>query len=197
MPTSRATRVTSEANELSWSTIEFTVLPMRRNSPISGRPSMSSAIVCERSPLATAPMTRATSLVGCTRSPIRVLTEVTDAAQDPPAPATVARWVIRPSLPTARLTRSNSSAISSFSSAISLSVSAILPASPVFETGMRTVKSPFRSAVRTLSSCSRSRASGGVARPLGVRFAGRPLPVVDAFDMIAPAAESEYADGDG
>ena len=86
VPTSRATRVTSEANELSWSTIEFTVLPMRRNSPISGRPSMSSAMVCDRSPLATAPITRATSLVGWTRSPIRVLTELTDAAQEPPAP---------------------------------------------------------------------------------------------------------------
>ena len=105
VPTSRATRVTSEANELSWSTIEFTVRPMRRNSPMSGRPSMSSAIVCERSPLATAPITRATSLVGCTRSPMRALTELTEAAHDPPAPPSWARWVIRPSLPTARLTR--------------------------------------------------------------------------------------------
>ena len=38
MPTSRATRVTSEANEPSWSTIVLTVWPMRRNSPLSGLP---------------------------------------------------------------------------------------------------------------------------------------------------------------
>ena len=31
---------------------------------MSGRPSMSSAMVCDRSPLATAPITRATSVVG-------------------------------------------------------------------------------------------------------------------------------------
>src|SRR6478609_4363997 len=40
VPTSRATRVTSEAKELSWSTMAFTVLPIRRNSPIKGLPSM-------------------------------------------------------------------------------------------------------------------------------------------------------------
>ncbi len=59
---------------------------------MSGRPSMSSAIVWLRSPLATAPMTRATSLVGCTRSPMSMLTELTESAQEPPAPARVARW---------------------------------------------------------------------------------------------------------
>jgi hypothetical protein len=41
VPTSRATRVTSEAKEASCSTIVFTTLPMRRNSPRSGRPSIS------------------------------------------------------------------------------------------------------------------------------------------------------------
>ena len=64
VPTSRATRVTSAANEPSWSTILLTVLAVRRNSPCSGRPSTSSAIVCDRSPCATAPITRAVSLVG-------------------------------------------------------------------------------------------------------------------------------------
>ena len=59
VPTSRATRVTSEAKQPSCSTIVLTVLAVRRNSPASGRPSISRAIVCERSPLATAPMTRA------------------------------------------------------------------------------------------------------------------------------------------
>ena len=159
VPTSRATRVTSEANELSWSTIEFTVLPMRRNSPMSGRPSISNDIAWERSPLATAPSTRATSLVGWTRSPIRVLTEDTEAAHDPAAPLRVPRWVIRPSLPTARLTRSNSRAMPSFSSTISLRRSATLPALPVRVGSIRTEKSPFRTAVRTVSSSSRSSVS--------------------------------------
>ena len=57
------------------STIVLTVRAVRRNSPCSGRPSTSRAIVWERSPLATAPMTRAVSLVGCTRS----LDEAVDA----------------------------------------------------------------------------------------------------------------------
>src|SRR5215211_5094232 len=38
VPTSRATRVTSSANAESWSTIVFTVVQMRRNSPLSGWP---------------------------------------------------------------------------------------------------------------------------------------------------------------
>src|SRR5579871_5649756 len=45
VPTSRATRVTSDANEPSWLTILLTVLAVRRNSPCSGRSSISRAIV--------------------------------------------------------------------------------------------------------------------------------------------------------
>ena len=75
MPTSRATRVTSEAKEASCSTIVLTILPMRRNSPRSGRPSISTVIACDRSPLATAPITRATSAVGWTMSSISSLTD--------------------------------------------------------------------------------------------------------------------------
>ena len=50
VPTSRATRVTSSANEESWSTIVFTVRPMERNSPRSGRPSISRFMCWDRSP---------------------------------------------------------------------------------------------------------------------------------------------------
>jgi hypothetical protein len=64
VPTSRATRVTSAANDESWLTIVLTVFAVRKNSPSSFRPLTSTAIVCERSPFATAPMTRAVSLVG-------------------------------------------------------------------------------------------------------------------------------------
>ena len=59
VPTSRATRVTSSANDESCSTIVLTVVPMRANSPLTGWPSMVRAMVRLRSPRATASMTRA------------------------------------------------------------------------------------------------------------------------------------------
>ena len=77
--------------------MEFTVVPMRRNSPRTGRPSISKNIFCDKSPLATAVMTRATSLVGATKSPMSWLTELTLVAHDPLAGPTDARSVIRPS----------------------------------------------------------------------------------------------------
>ncbi len=73
MPTSRATRVTSSANDESWATIALTIVPMRANSPLTGWPSMVSAIFWSRSPWATASMTRATSVVGRTRSSMSAL----------------------------------------------------------------------------------------------------------------------------
>ncbi len=45
VPTSRATRVTSRRRRSSCSTIVFTTLPMRRNSPRSGRPSISTVML--------------------------------------------------------------------------------------------------------------------------------------------------------
>ena len=108
VPTSRATRVTSEANAPSWSTIVFTVLAVRKNSPCNGRPSISVAIVLERSPFATAPMTRAISLVGWTRSPIKPFTEPIASAQHCPTSPIEARCEIRPSLPTTCPIRSSS-----------------------------------------------------------------------------------------
>jgi hypothetical protein len=128
VPTSRATRVTSEANEFNCATMVFTTRAVCRNSPLSERPSTSSAMVCERSPLATEPITRATSVDGCTRSPIRPLTESRHSAHRSDADPRLARWLILPSLPTALLMRANSLAMRSFSLKMSLSVSAILPA---------------------------------------------------------------------
>ena len=103
MPTSRATRVTSEVNTDSWSIIVLTSLAERRNSPSSGRPSTSSAIVCPRSPLATAPTARVTSVVGRTRSSISSLMAATSSAQPPitptrpvlPCPPCRPAWVTR------------------------------------------------------------------------------------------------------
>ena len=51
VPTSRATRVTSEVNTPSCSIIVLTIVAERRNSPSSGRPSTSRRTVWSRSPL--------------------------------------------------------------------------------------------------------------------------------------------------
>ena len=72
MPTSRATRVTSEMNPLSWSTIALIVF---FSSSISPRTSAETFLL--RSPSATAPITRCISMVGRTRSSIRLLTDST------------------------------------------------------------------------------------------------------------------------
>src|SRR5712671_2105468 len=60
--------------------------------------------------------------------------------------------MIFPSLPTTRLTRSNSRAVRSLSSMMSLKVSAILPASPVQSPGKRAEKSPFLKASKVFKS---------------------------------------------
>ena len=83
VPTSRATRVTSEVNTLSCLIMVLTMVAERRNSPCSGRPSTSSRTVCSRSPCATAAMARVTSVVGQSRSSISVLTEVSISPQAP------------------------------------------------------------------------------------------------------------------
>jgi hypothetical protein len=71
VPTSRATRVTSEVNTLSCLIMVLTMVAERRNSPFSGRPSTSSCTVCSRSPCATADTARVSSVVGHSRSSIR------------------------------------------------------------------------------------------------------------------------------
>ncbi len=91
VPTSRTTRVTSEAKELSWATMLLTTTAVRRNSP-SSRPSLvSRTIDCERSPLATAPITRAISCVGVTRSSMSAFTDETHSAHPPVIPEATAR----------------------------------------------------------------------------------------------------------
>ncbi len=146
VPTSRATRVTSAANDPSWSTILFTVFAVRRNSPCSGAPSTSSAIVCARSPCATAPITRAVSLVGCTRSSISRLTAPIESRQNPVTSPSDPRFPSLPSLPTTRESRSSSLAIRSLRSTTSLNTSATRPETPSQLAGSRTPASPRRSA---------------------------------------------------
>ena len=108
VPTSRATRVTSDEKAPSCSTIAFTVLAVRKNSPLSGCPSIWLDIVSDRSPFATAPITRAISLVGRSRSSIKTLMHPMASPQDSDTSLNDARCVIRPSFPTTRTMRSSS-----------------------------------------------------------------------------------------
>ena len=156
VPTSRATRVTSEVKTPSCAIIVLTMLAERRNSPCRGRPPTSRGIVCSRSPWATAVMARVTAVVGQSRSSISVLTEVSISPQAPWAWLKRTRWRVCPSRPTTWPTSSSCSAMLWLAATISLKVSAILPAMPVRSPGSRTEKSPTRMA---WSACSRSRRS--------------------------------------
>ena len=85
VPTSRATRVTSDANELSWSTI---VLMVSFNSRIS--PRTSTVIFLDRSPLATAVVTSAMLRTRSVRLPHKAFTESVRSFQVPATPGTSA-----------------------------------------------------------------------------------------------------------
>ena len=108
VPTSRATRVTSEVNTPICAIISLTTVADRRNSPLSGRPSASRRMLCVRSPLATAVMVRVTSAVGHSRSSMSVLTEDSIAPQAPARRSLVTRTRVLPSLPTIWPARSSS-----------------------------------------------------------------------------------------
>ena len=152
VPTSRATRVTSEVNTLSCLIMVLTMLAERRNSPCSGLPSTSSCTVCSRSPCATAEITRVTSVVGRNRSSISPLTELSISPQAPCGTPNFTRWRVLPSRPTTWPTRSSCCAMRSLAATISLKVSATLPSRPTWLPGMRTEKSPIRIACSALSS---------------------------------------------
>ena len=87
-------------------------------------------MVFDRSPCATAPITRAISLVGCTRSSISALTHSIDSPQKPRVSLSDARCLSLPSLPTTWRSRASSSAMVAFCSTTSLNASATLPATP-------------------------------------------------------------------
>ena len=159
MPTSRATRVTSEVNTLSCLIIVLTISAERKNSPFSGRPSTSSATVRSRSPCATAAIARVTSVVGHNRSSISELTEDSISPQAPSDRPSRTRWRVLPSRPTTWPTRSSWLAMRSLVVTISLNVSAILPMMPTRSPAMRTEKSPTRMACSACSNSARSWAS--------------------------------------
>ena len=163
VPTSRATRVTSEVNTESCLIIVLTMLAERRNSPLSGRPSTSRRTVCSRSPWATAEITRVTSVVGHTRSSISPLTELSISPQAAVEMPNFTRWRVRPCSPTDLPMRSSCCAMFWLAATISLNRTLILPRTPSGSLDSRTEKSPPRIASM---ACNKSKSSGLCVVPL-------------------------------
>ena len=105
VPTSRATRVTSAAKALSWSTI---VLMASFNCRIS--PFTSTVILRDRSPRATAVVTSAMLRTWPVRLVAIAFTESVRSFQVPATPGTIACPPSLPSVPTSRATRVTSEA---------------------------------------------------------------------------------------
>ena len=105
MPTSFATRVTSAANEESWSTITLMVFFSSRISPLA-----STVIFWERSPFATAVVTLAMLRTCAVRFAARPFTLSVRSFQVPETPFTSAWPPSFPSLPTSFATRVTSAA---------------------------------------------------------------------------------------
>ncbi len=171
----------------------FTTLPMRRNSPFSGRSWLLRSTDCVRSPRATAAMARENSAVGCTMSAISSLIVSTSSAQEPMAPGSLARCSIRPCLPTASPSRVSSRFLRSARSTTSLKASATSPSTPSIPCGRRALKSPLRkarSAVSSwrLSSSAPMAAMGtGLERVRGERFWGAAAAAAGGMDGIRRA----------
>ena len=100
MPTSRATRVTSSANDDSWSTIVLTVFFNSRISPLT-----STVIFLVRSPVATAVVTAAMLRTCVVRLEAMKLTLSPRSFHMPASPRTSACPPSLPSEPTSRATR--------------------------------------------------------------------------------------------
>ncbi len=105
VPTSRATRVTSEAKERNWSTMVLIVSFNSRNSPRT-----STVIFFVRSPLATAVVTVAIFRTCDVRLDAIRLTLSVRSFQVPATPLTLAWPPSLPSVPTSRATRFTSEA---------------------------------------------------------------------------------------
>ena len=139
VPTSRATRVTSSANDESWSTIVLTVLLSSRISPRA-----STVILRVRSPLATAVVTSAMLRTWEVRLAAIMLTFSVRSFQVPETSCTSAWPPSRPSVPTSRATRVTSSAKDDSWSTIVLTVFLSSRISPRASTVIFRVRSPPR-----------------------------------------------------
>ena len=144
VPTSRATRVTSPANALSWSTMVLMVFFSSRISPFT-----STVILRERSPRATAVVTSAMLRTWPVRLPAMEFTESVRSFQVPATPGTLAWPPKRPSVPTSRATRVTSPANRFSWSTMVLSVSLSCRISPRTSTVILRERSPLAMAVAT------------------------------------------------
>ena len=144
VPTSRATRVTSEANELSWSTMVLMVFFSSRISPFT-----STVIFFDRSPLATAVVTSAMLRTWPVRLPAIEFTLSVRSFQVPATPFTSAWPPSLPSVPTSRATRVTSEANELSWSTMVLMVSFSSRISPFTSTVIFLERSPFATAVVT------------------------------------------------
>ena len=144
VPTSRATRVTSAANALSWSTIVLRVSLSSRISPVT-----STVIFCDRSPLAMAVATSAMLRTCAVRFAAMKFTLSVRSFHVPPTPGTTAWPPSRPSVPTSRATRVTSEAKALSWSTIVLRVSLSSRISPFTSTVILRERSPWATAVAT------------------------------------------------
>ena len=144
VPTSRATRVTSAAKPLSWSTIVLMVSFSCRISPRT-----STVILRERSPRATAVVTSAMLRTCPVRLVAIALTESVRSFQVPATPGTIAWPPSLPSEPTSRATRVTSEAKDRSWSTIVLMASFSCRISPRTSTVILRDRSPLAMAVAT------------------------------------------------
>ena len=144
VPTSRATRVTSAANERNWSTIVLTVFFSSRISPLP-----STVIFFDRSPAATAFVTSAMLRTWPVRFDAIELTDSVRSFQVPATPCTSAWPPSLPSVPTSRATRVTSAANDDSWSTIVLIVFFSSEISPFTSTVIFFDRSPAATAVVT------------------------------------------------
>ena len=170
VPTSRATRVTSEAKALSWSTIVLMVFFSSRISPFT-----STVILRDRSPRATAVVTSAMLRTCVVRLAASRLTLSVRSFQVPATPGTTAWPPSRPSVPTSRATRVTSAANERSCSTIVLSVSFSSRISPRTSTVIFFDRSPPAMAVAT----------SAMLRTWAVRLRGHE---VDVVGQVLPGA---------
>ena len=144
VPTSRATRVTSDAKALSWSTIVLMVFFSSRISPRT-----STVILRERSPRATAVVTSAMLRTWSVRLRAIALTESVRSFHVPATPGTTAWPPSRPSVPTSCATRVTSDANDRSWSTIVLMASFSCRISPRTSTVILRDRSPLATAMVT------------------------------------------------
>jgi len=144
VPTSRATRVTSEAKDDSWSTMVLMVSLSSRISPFT-----STVILRDKSPPATAVVTCAMLRTWLVRLPAMEFTESVKSFHVPDTPSTCAWPPSLPSVPTSRATRVTSEAKERSWSTMVLMVFLSSRISPFTSTVTFLDKSPPATAVAT------------------------------------------------